>query len=218
MKSKNKPLSIDECLSIENQIKTFNLFEYFHKKIYSSNHFSVSDKIISAHRKFLSQINTTHTSLLQDNYFWWKYFLFQFIYWSKLELLDERKVSYTFIIGPKAWERWINRNQDYDFTILSNKVKGQHSISYIDYSNFLIIMDRIKYPNIKTTVPKPTLSESLLRKRFHNTERGLNLCLTSTSLYHPGDKSCILCKQKDTCKIILQNHNSRLFNLRLGAK
>lgn len=213
MKSKMKPLSIEECLYIENNIQTFLLFEYFHSKIYSTNSFIPTTKIINAHRKFFSTINQTHANLLEDKIFWWKYFLFQFIYWSKLELLNDRKVNYVFIIGQKAWSRWNNRNEIYDFTIVSNKIKGQYCISQIDFNNYLMLRERVKNPN-KTKILKKSLSESLLRKRFHNTERGYNLCFTSTSLFDPTDKSCILCREKETCKVLLKNNNHRLFNSR----
>lgn len=126
--------------------------------------------------------------------FIWKYLVFQFNYYSELELVNHYgKVSTRYIFCTKSYERWLSRNIDFDYVLYEpNKYVSRSYLSEL-----------IENTTINTVDDK---LEILKKKKFHNTEFGLNYCLENTNLYSTSHLPCILCLKKTICKEISDNY------------
>lgn len=156
---------------------------------------------------FLSHYNTelVQKDILNE------YMTFQFNYWYKQDAKYGQGVSIQleWIIGSKAWERWLNLEtnlnqkikskiqikkglkRDIDFKIIQNR-----NVGMLDY---LIEVNEI---------------EEHEKGMFFNTSKGFQNCTNNTSLYNHKSKFCISCKFKQKCKENLKEIYKHIYKKR----
>lgn len=168
-----------------------NVFQYFYCKKYGN-------KIIPSRTKTTKKVCESFLELLDKEYklpcvgktFIWEYFLFQFNYWDELSVNKySDKISIAYIVGKKAFTRYLDRNKDYDWQIDTYPIVDKYSLSKSDLD---IFFDKINFETIDST--------KNLRKLFHNTDRGFATCIEFTTLYQPANSLCITCIFKTDCK------------------
>lgn len=114
---------------------------------------------------------------------------YQFYFYSKPNAIQSKRyIHIGHIIGEKAIERWINKNQN----------ELQKALLWTSQIGVLIT-DLNEIINYQEPVSFNALEETE-RKRFHNTEFGLMHCLTLTKGYSKNSEYCKLCKWSVKCR------------------
>lgn len=185
-----------------------DLYEYFYLKLYAKNKkytFQPSEKATLQINKFISFLDERYGVDSIGIGYLWSYFVYQFIYWHKLELeAFYGKMQIQNIVGEKAFKRWLARNVDFDFKLNKNDL----GVSRIEFTEIYIE---------KKKLPKVIKSEEIQKKLFFNTDRGFLVCIENTSLYNSGSKLCLTCIFKDKCKALLMENYPSIYNNRYGA-
>ena len=184
-------------LTIENLYSTY---EYFYQQFYKEE-----DYILSKTPKTV-QLCTNFFSFLQKKPsfhsfgvdFLSRYLSFQYNYWKGLDIKSfDGKLNFSFVYGPKAYERFKSRNIDFDYQL----GLGSFSATHI---NVLLI----KLKKEQTNYQNP------IKMMFHNTDRGFSTCLEQTTLYNHKEKSCSTCNFADDCKEILKKKYVNIYKER----
>lgn len=193
--------------------KIGTLYEFFYRNIYKQPHYvfqpsEASEKHIKSFIKLLDDRYKIET--IGDNFIT-KYFIFQFDYWINLDLQAFNKtINLTYIIGKKAFTRWVERDRDFDYTI--NKVEINKKL-IIKQSDLLSIIDK------KEIVGEGiSRSEEIEKSRFQGTKRQLLHCIENTTLRNPKSKICIMCSEKRACKQVLEERFPQVFYHRFIKK
>lgn len=164
------------------------LYEYFYK-----NYFSLSSKYKFTPKESNLKNITSFLSNIDNSKgfdFIWKYLIFQFNYYSELELVNNHgKLSTKYIFGKSSYKRWLERNTDFDFLLeFNNKVNK----SFFQFPT-------VNYEGISSL-------QIQKKKKFHNTDFGFTYCLENTDLYNQIHLPCLLCNKKQICKEISDNY------------
>lgn len=168
-----------------------NVYQYFYCKKYGN-------KIIPGRTETTKKVCQSFLDLLDKNYklecvgktFIWEYFLFQFHYWDELTVNSYTdKIAISFIVGKKAFQRYKDRNKDFDWQMDSYPIIENYRLLKGDLDVFF---DKVQFRMVDST--------KNIRKMFHNTEKGFAICVQFTTLYEPANVTCITCKFKADCK------------------
>ncbi len=175
-------------------------YQHFYIKKYGNDSyvFKPSTKALVQIEAFLINLHSEYKLETLGPVFLSRYFSFQFkrIEGQNFKRFssvkgDDGKVQIYDIIGKKAYEYWINRDKEFDFTMKLNLN--------------LIINKHID------TLSK---AEEIEKKRFFNTDTGIANCLMRTTLYNHKSTSCILCIHKLDCKKILKVNYPQIYKHR----
>src|SRR5437868_6371279 len=101
-----------------NTIEQF--FNYFYQHRYRVSRKLIKSKTTQKHcDSFLKIIDKKYTLESVGTQFLWEYFLFQFNYWHDLTFENSFSgdVQLAWVIGKKAFQRWDERNREYDWQI-----------------------------------------------------------------------------------------------------
>lgn len=186
------------------------LYTYFYSKIYNNSNykFEPSSKSLESISKFLNLLDAKYKLECIGIHFLSMYFLFQFDYWSKLDIKAfNNKIQLNFIIGKKAFERYINRDSNFDYQIYESHLLNVISLNEI--KNFFIE---------DTYLNKLNKFEEIEKNRFYNTDKGFLNCIQHTTLYYHISSHCIACKFKINCKDLLKNNYYNIYIVRDYAK
>ena len=189
--------------------KIGTLYEFFYRRIYKQPYYifqpsEASEKHINSFINLLDKRYKIET--IGDNFIT-KYFIFQFDYWVNLDLTSYNKtINLPYIIGKKAFDRWVKRNRDFDYTI--DKVDINKKLT-IRQSDLLSIIT--KEGVIKEGISR---GEEIEKNRFQGTKRQLLHCIENTTLYNSKSKVCITCSEKRDCKKILEKRFPQVFHHR----
>lgn len=182
-------------------------YEYFTQKIVKPNYrYNRNDTYEKNSVKLLFLLNRKYKGLHSLGFnFLWDYFVFQYNYWFELDYSKREKIELNWIVGEKAFNRWADRDEDYDWSLPQLKVveKFQLQKAYL----------RSKFTD---KITRSDASKSI-RARFHNSDEGFAICLVLTTLYDPKDSSCQLCKNRTYCKEVLKRNYPRIYTER-GCK
>lgn len=169
-----------------------NIFQYFYCKKYGN-------KAVPSRTETTKKLCVSFISLIDKQYsihgigktFMWEYFLFQFNYWDELKLSNKfsEKISISYIVGRKAFLRYVERDKTFDWRIESYNIVCDLKLLKSDLDPFF---DPVKYKMVDRSDD--------LRKLYYNTDRGFATCIEFTTLYEPAKSICILCKFKTECK------------------
>jgi len=116
------------------------VFEYFIAKISGYQNFEA--KLHSREKVAV----TNFAKFLIDRYgeksigfdFLYKYFVFQFEYWrTKKTREGEGRAQIRWIIGDKAFKRWLNKDSDYWYFCQQGLLKKHSDIKYSDIAELL---------------------------------------------------------------------------------
>lgn len=180
-------------------------YTYFFNKIINSHYSNLDlkrpreDKLIE---NFLKRANQRYRYSIGVNWLF-DYLSFQFEYWQGLE--THRNVSPTWIFGKKAFERFENRKDSYQYFYEKN-ILEPYFISKIDFVN---LFSEDEEPNAKTNKV-----EEIEKERFLNTQRGFIHCIQNTTMYNHYSSNCIKCVFKSDCKSILRQKMPEIANVR----
>lgn len=113
-------------------------------------------------------------------------------------------VQISWVVGQKAYDRWMNRRDDSAF--LNKMFSIQEKISKSELQGLLDDEDK--------SIDELFHIEEIERKRFLNTENGFVHCLDLTSLAHPESSACDRCIHSGECKEILRFVDPHLYRKR----
>lgn len=141
--------------------------------------------------------------------FLWFYFVFQFEYWKNLNIKSyNKKIKLQFIVGKKAFTRYLERDSNYDWQII------QDSRTYDRvFFNKTLSLYKIEKSNYDP--------DELYKSKKFNTEKGFIECMSITTLYNKSSNYCISCNFQDSCrkiqrklypKIYLERGNGKTIN------
>lgn len=180
------------------------LYELFYKKFYTNKNYKFipTEDALKKIEKFIILLDKQYKLETISLNFLISYFIFQFNYWSDLKIKSfNERISLSFIIGSKAFERWISRDQNFDWTLYTFKFTEKYGIS-ISYIKDFFSEQEISQLN---------KAEEIEKKRFSNTERGLLNCIERTTLFNHKSQICLLCKDKCDCKKLLKDNYYQIF-------
>lgn len=183
-------------------------FEYFFRKFYKQNNFQFyfSPQNYKIYQSLLVELGKKVSVATLGNNFLWKYCIFQFTYWEDLTLTNpSNKITFSYIFGKKAIERYFNRNKEYDWQLESSLLVSKYILSKTEFNIHIEqVKDQLEFSN------------NPIRFKFLNTDKGLATCLSFTTLIDRKDSSCIACKFQDTCTELLKTNYPNLYKSRYG--
>ena len=151
---------------------------FFLYKLYNQGNVVIEDKLIDRFLKELSKFVSVE-ALNED--FIWNYFSFQFAYWETKKTRFTRKIYHSWVLGPKAIERWFSRPKSSDY----------HVQQFLDRCE-------LKRPVKFYRVDLRSRFEEI-RKRDLNTPQGFLNCFLD-SCYSESSETCKRCDYVRECK------------------
>lgn len=184
-------------------------YQFFYQRVYSEPKYiltftTTNSKLCDS---FFKELRKTLT-LESLGYNWlWKYLVFQFDYWDNLTITAfNGKMNFAFIFGQKAVNRYLQRNQEYDWQLEDSNVVSKYKISKNEFE----LLFRVS--TVKQSYQNPNRLIGL------NTESGLVNCIATTTLYDINDHSCTQCKYSKECKELLRLNYPKIYKDRGYAK
>lgn len=167
----------------------FKAFLYFYKLKYNET-LPYSQRNKDLCQDFINALvlKYNHIESIGIEYIW-IYMVFQYDYWNRLEIEKRnKKIDISYIIGKKAFERFVSRDIQFDWQISENA----RTYSKKDFE--LVV----NLPNSINSDHKYD-ADDIYRAQHLNAEIGLSNCITFTSLFNPNSKNCQLCNLKQQC-------------------
>lgn len=130
------------------------------------------------------------------------YFEFQFEYW--MDKATQRRISLNWIIGKKAFQRWIDIDDDELSNYFACKNVGNVFVKYKEKHTLAIDY------NTETSFEK---KEKL---KYYNTEEGFINCIRTTTLFCKSI-TCFQCRFKKDCKAILKKQFPNIYERRFNG-
>jgi hypothetical protein len=118
-------------------------------------------------------------------------------------------VVIAFVVGKKAFERWKDRDKEFDWQIETYPIIRLYDVQKSDL--FTVHEQRTKV-NRRHDSSKP------IRKEYLNTKQGFAMCVQFTTLFDPADMSCIRCQSRNECKELLKANYPKIFEQRSSLK
>lgn len=186
-----------------NKVRT--LYELFYRKIYNQPDYVYypSEAAEKQMKKFLEMLDLRYKLECIGDQFLVTYFIFQFAYWAELNIESyNNKIMLTYIIGPKAFQRWLMRDMDYDYTIKLFQIKktqvttSEALEAIAEYSDERV--DKLKHEEIE-------------RGRFKGTDRQFLHCIENTTLMQPKSVHCMTCPDRNDCKKLLEERFPQIY-------
>lgn len=172
-------------------------YEFFYKKYYKNEQYQLprTEKVVKLATnffQFLRKQDSYHSLGLE---FLSKYLSLQMNYWEGLKIQSyDGKLNFSLVFGPKAFERYKNRNQDFDYQ--------------------LVFFNTTHLKQLFRVVETVDNYQNPIKLVFHNTPKGFSTCLEQTTLYNHLETACCECKFKDDCKIILKKKFVNIYKSR----
>lgn len=181
---------------------TLHFYEYFYEKKYNIKGLKLNQSDISKKHA------ATFVGLLKKKYnnsvgreFLYRYFIFQFSYWESANFTAtnpyNKSINLTFIIGKKAFERFVNRDIEWDWKLENSRYVTQYKIVKSD----LVHETDIKK---KTVLCGTVDTEAAFKLAQYNKPQGLVNCIDFSTLFNPKSSICNGCNYQDSCRMILQ--------------
>lgn len=186
-----------------------SFFEYFSKKVYGLEQKFYKTSTSEKHaQSFLDLLDKNYKSAGKD--FLFKYFCFQFNYWcwkgiEKSTSVYGKTIQLSFIIGKKAFDRFHNRNTEFDWQLDRFPFMEQYSIKksdlITDFSSHIIKEDKVK---IDTEAP--------IKLAMYNLPEGFLNCIDFSTMYNHKSHICQSCIYKIDCKKLLKKVHPVLYS------
>jgi hypothetical protein len=178
------------------------LYQYFYQKTYHYPNFEFNprkEELVTID-KFIEVLNIANE--LGQNWLF-RYFAFQFEYWSKIKNKKFSGVFISYIIGEKAFYRFENRSEQSDF--------------FIDefIRNYRLNPDDIwgsKY--YKKDLLNISIAEEIEKQRIFNNSLRLANCMIHTTMFNVRSEICMLCHKQILCKKIQQEKFPEIYKIR----
>lgn len=112
----------------------------------------------------------------------------------------KRKVSPGWIVGPKMFNRWIHKKDNYTSSYEYYLYRKLNTDRSKIRSELEFHIEEVPGDHIST-------SEENEKVRFENSLAQLYHCIQFTNLYNPKSVNCMVCKEKIKCKQIKHGIN-----------
>ena len=170
------------------------------------NHGLLKEQLIIC--RFIKWLNKEYNQQVDIN-FLIDYFKFQFSHYSGVNTqYGKNVIMLHWIIGQKAIDRWKNRDVRKKW-LVRVKLKNEVELKLTQtYNNINKKRKQNKFKDIYKY-------EENDKRRFHNTEKGFQYCLYTTTLYNPLSKLCESCKFNIDCRDILNVNHPKLYKERI---
>lgn len=183
-----------------------DLFKKYYSAIFKlpNYRFNMTDNKHTSVKNFIAEFKKlTKTNQLQKDYLQ-KYFEFQFNHWYNYDSKsDMSRIQIEWIIGKKALERWKKSDPIISAYIVRKNLKTDIEIKVVQ-----------KKENWKSILVEVNMVEESDKMRFYNTNKGLDVCLISTTLYNHKSSLCAGCKHKVICKDYLKKLYPKIYKMR----
>lgn len=188
--------------------KVIALYELLYRKTnnYKDYTFVATPKQSAMVDNFIKRLEQyySHSSITSDILI--EYFLYAFAQrHDQKTRFGQGKVMLNWIIGPKALDRWINRDTSKAHYIATNYFITQYAINR--YELHQLIDDTTKQRDVTEIINY----EENVKSLYHNTPEGQATCIESTTLYNHKSKWCVLCHYKQSCKILLHDNFRNIY-------
>jgi hypothetical protein len=191
-------------------------YQYFYQKKYNSPkyRFKPTPQAEKKIQIFLDLLEKRYSLETLGLNFFSNYFLFQFNrthnqvfqrFASKAGVPG--RVQIYDIIGKTAFQYWLDRNTEYDWTLRDNEFYKLNKVSLKEVESLIEAPPGM----IPLTVIR---SEEVEKHRFHNEPRGFLNCIEHTSLFNHRSLNCVTCKSKNDCKELLKNNYEHIYQER----
>lgn len=184
------------------------LYQHFYRKLYGNQKykFDPSPAMEKQMIDFINLLDKKYKIQRIGIHFLINYFIYFFDFWTKAKRVElkhySNRIQLNFIIGKKAFnERWLTRDQRFDYKILTSDFVKKYKIEINEITMFW------KEGNSDPL----NKSEELKKKRFYNTFIGFVYCIEATTLYNHKSSLCLTCKFKDDCIKILEKKFNKLY-------
>lgn len=184
-----------------------SFYQYFYNKKYRKEHGDIeikkSSAFINACNSFIKLLEKEYGNTVEKE-FLYMYFLFHFDYWEQaitksIKNQYSKNIQPSFILGKKAFERWLGRNTEFDWLIEKLPFVKLYDIR----KNDLIEQLHTKH---KIVVKKNGVdTEAPIKLAAYNTPAGFLNCIDMSTLYNHKSTICQGCKFQDDCKKTLKN-------------
>jgi hypothetical protein len=181
------------------------LYELFYRGLYNQRSYiyTPSESAEKNIHNFIKLLDKKYTLESIGDNFLATYFIFQFAYWSELDLTAYNKnIVISYIIGPKAFKRWVERDIEYDYTIDLIQVK-KTNVTRGEAIRLISEVNEIRQDTLK--------HEEREKIRFVKTDRQFTHCIENTTLYNPRSLHCLICKDKADCILLLEKRFPQIF-------
>lgn len=190
----------------DNEKNVVKLFEFFYNKLYKTNFkldLSLNNqaKIV---RNFIDLLAKQYTYDTVGINFLIDYFSFGFHYFYTKKL--KRNISLNWIVGKKLFTKYIERKEGTDY--YTSEFLREYQINIDDLRSALIEVP----PNVG--YDKVDDSEEMIKSSIADGAARLYSCMIGTTMFHHRSITCVMCKQKTTCKDLLQKINPSLYRNR----
>lgn len=137
------------------------------------------------------------------------FFKFQFSHYVGIKTsYGTNAIMLHWIIGPKAIERWKQRDVRKKWIV---RVKLKNDVEL----KLLTTYKKINQKDEKQVFLLIHKHEERDKAKHHNTNKGLNYCAFTTTLFNPKSTFCTSCIFKENCKILLSKNHPKLHKLRI---
>jgi len=174
-----------------------DVFKYYYIAITKNEgyRFNMTDSRKKMMLDFIQDFKThTNSTIIQEDYLR-KFVEYQFNYWYAQDTKYGKGtgIQPEWILGTKAWKRWLSRTEKQkaktDFIIrkgLKKDVKLKKVKKYNKGAgkHFLNLND----------------AEEIEKELFYNTAKGFVNCMVNTTLYNHKSTKCAMCKYSTKCK------------------
>lgn len=133
---------------------------------------------------FCKRIGVDQNSL--GEWFVWNYLCYQFTYWTSKRTRFDHKIQVSWILGPKAIERWNNKPESWNY--------------YVDE---FLKKKAIRRPTAYHKAEGLALLNEDDRKRYSSQVDGFLSCINE-DLYNERSITCLTCKNRQICKKMIE--------------
>lgn len=155
-----------------------------------SNKETIINFLVELHK----EIGLAH---IGENYIY-DYLIYQFNYWIDKNVQFGDKITIKKVFALVSLKRYINRPTDFNWFKAKEQIEP-----YLSPIKEKVIKDK-----------KLNQGEELEKQRFYNTKKGIANCLESTTLFNHRSSICASCKNRTTCKKLLQLNYPNIYKER----
>lgn len=182
----------------------YGLYTYFYQKIYG---YSIGNAPQDRQQAMITNLGKRLSKYYEISSlgfdFFFEYIMFQWEYW--LDKRTKRKIALEWLIGKKAIQRWMDRNEHSAYFVNENIVKAYG-------------IDRDGLRNKYYPGQENADDAEELEKTRHQGAARLYHCSQFTTMYNHRSQVCLSCDMKKDCKKLLQEIRPEIYKKRFDVK
>ena len=188
-----------------------NKFKYHYKAITGNEAFrmNMTETRLTMTKSFISKVKDfNNTTILGEDYLR-SYMEFQFNYWFEHDAKYGKgtSIQLEWIIGNKAWKRWIGRSEKY-------KKATSHFVRKNLKRKIKFKIDGVRNKGWGDSMKRVNDIEEFEKSMFYNSAKGFINCTLNTTMYNHKSIKCVTCKYKEKCQVQLKEQLPSVYSLR----